>query len=254
MRNRYIATSFAALFAASLLTARNGAAQHGHGGDHSAGHSAGHSRGQAHAGPRAGGHPGGRILSGPRQSSIRHGVAARHDAWSVRPVHHAPRVRHGLHVGMGVGTRRYHAAQYAHGYSVYGAPYFGFGCGYPYAYAYGYRYTNGRTGRTIDTSPPLALRVAGPGVVSDDDSLVVEEVSATIVRVLWRNDSRLVEEVGLFQADTAQTVLAVPMIRAAPLTALFEPDEAVAFVGLTVGWPNGRRSTRLLPFRVPEAR
>jgi hypothetical protein len=118
MRNRYIATSFAALFAASLLTARNGAAQHGHGGDHSAGHS----RGQAHAGPRAGGHPGGRILSGPRQSSIRHGVAARHDAWSVRPVHHAPRVRHGLHLGMGVGTRRYHAAQYAHGYSVYGPP------------------------------------------------------------------------------------------------------------------------------------
>ena len=94
----------------------------------------------------------------------------------------------------------------------------------------------------------------GPGVVSGDDILVVEEVSATVVRVSWRNDGRLVEEVGLFLADTAQTVLAVQMIRAAPFTALFEPDEAVAFIGLTVVWPNGRRSTTLLPFRVPEAR
>ena len=105
---------------------------------------------------------------------------------AVRPVHHdAPRVRHGLHVGIGVGTRRYHDAQYAHGYSVHGAPYVGFGFGYPYAYAYGYRYANGRTGRIIDTSQPPALRVVGPGVVSGDDILVVEEVSATVVRLSW---------------------------------------------------------------------
>ena len=254
MRNRYTAASLATLFAASLLMVRGAAAQHGHGSSHSSGHSGGHSGGHAQGGTHVGGHSGGRILSGPPQSSIRRGVVERHDAVNAGPLHHdALRVRHGLHVGIGVGTRRYHDARYAHGYSYYGAPCFGLGFGYPYAYPYGHRYANARAARTIDNSQPSALRVVGPGVVSDGDSLVVEKISPTIVRVSWRSDGRPVEEVGLFLADTAETVLAVQTLRAAPFTALFEPDEAVAFIGLTVVWPNGRSSTTLLPFRVPEA-
>lgn len=255
MRNRYTAASFATLFAASLLMVRSASAQHGHGSSHSSGHRGGHSGGHAQGGAHVGGHSGGRTLSAPFQNSTRRGVVARHGASSVRALHHdALIVRHGLHVGMGVGMRRYHDARYAHGYSFYGVPHLGFGFGNPYAYRADYRYANARTVRTIDTTQPSALRVVGPGVVSDADSLLVEEISATIVRVSWWSDGRPVEEVGLFLADTAENVLAVQTIRAAPFTALFEPDDAVAFIGLTVVWPNGRRSTTLLPFRVPEAR
>lgn len=153
---------------------------------------------------------------------------------------------------MGVRSWRYRDARYAHGYSVYGVP--SFALGYPYAYPADSRYASARTARTFDASRPSALQVAGPGVVSDADTLLVEEISATIVRVSWRSDGRPIEEVGLFLADMAETVLAIQTIRAAPFTALFEPGDTVAFIGLTVVWPNGGRSTTLLPLRRPGGR
>ncbi len=102
-----------------------------------------------------------------------------------------------------------------------------------------------------DTPPPLAGRVAVPGP-SGTDSLVVEQATlsgertVSVLRVSWRPMGRQAEEVALFLADTAQAILAVQTVRAPPFAAVFEPPAETVFAGMTVVWPSGSKSTRLV--------
>ena len=96
------------------------------------------------------------------------------------------------------------------------------------------------------------LAVAGTGV---GDSLVVEQVSVmdlvptTAVRLTWRSAGLEAEQVVLFLADTAQSTLAAQTLRAPPHTALFEAPAGTAFAGMSVLWPDGTTSTRIVPYR-----
>jgi hypothetical protein len=111
--------------------------------------------------------------------------------------------------------------------------------------------------RVSDTRPALGRQLVVPGTGSAaGDSLVVERVSvmdvvpAAALRLTWRNVGLEAEQVTLFLADTAQGVLAAQALRAAPFTALFEPLPGTAFAGMTVVWPDGTTSTRVVPYRV----
>lgn len=107
-----------------------------------------------------------------------------------------------------------------------------------------------------DTRPTLGRQLAVPGTGSAaGDSLVVERVSvmdvvpATALRLTWRNAGLQPQQVALFLADTAQGVLAAQTLRAPPFRALLEPPPGTAFAGMTVVWPDGTTSTRLVPYR-----
>ncbi len=72
------------------------------------------------------------------------------------------------------------------------------------------------------------------------------ERATPILRVSWEPMGRQAEEVALFIADSAQAILAVQTVRAPPFTALFEPPVEAVFAGMTVVWPSGSKSTRLV--------
>ncbi|HKT58966.1 MAG TPA: hypothetical protein VJQ46_02885 [Gemmatimonadales bacterium] len=110
--------------------------------------------------------------------------------------------------------------------------------------------------RGLDEGPSLGRHIAVPGTGSPaGDSLVVERVSVMdvvptrAVRLTWRSAGLQAEQVAFFLADSAQAVLRAQTLRAPPFTALFEPPPGTAFAGMTVGWPDGTTSTRLVPYR-----
>ncbi|MGH7629916.1 MAG: hypothetical protein ACREOF_11165, partial [Gemmatimonadales bacterium] len=111
------------------------------------------------------------------------------------------------------------------------------------------------TPQAFEARPTLGrqLAVAGTGVAAD--SLVVERVSvmdlvpATAVRLTWRHAGLEAEQVVLFLADTAQSTLAAQTLRGPPYTALFEPPAGTASAGMSVLWPDGTTSTRVVPLR-----
>lgn len=144
---------------------------------------------------------------------------------------------HGLHVGVGLGFLPFFGP-----WNSYAVPYYGYpGPPYPIGPYEG---------------PPLGPRIAVPGVGEAGDSLVVEpvsvmgEVPTTALRITWQDDGREAEEVALFLADTAQTVLVVQTLTAPPYTALLEPPPETAFAGMTAVWPNGTKATRLVAYQV----
>lgn len=69
-----------------------------------------------------------------------------------------------------------------------------------------------------------------------------------MVRLTWQDRGRQVE-VGLFLADSMQTVLAVQTMRSPPFTALFEPTPDATVAGVTVVWTRGTSSTTLVEYR-----
>ncbi len=106
----------------------------------------------------------------------------------------------------------------------------------------------------IEARPARGRQLAVPGT-GVGDSLVVERVSvmdlvpATAVRLTWRSAGLEAEQVALFLADTAQSTLAAQTLRAPPHTALFEVPAGTAFAGMSVLWPDGTTSTRIVPYR-----
>jgi hypothetical protein len=138
----------------------------------------------------------------------------------------------------------------------YASPYY-YGRSYysyrgPYAsrrayYLYGDDYAPEGAGDSAAIAPAVVTRVSAEG-----DSLILEGVTATIVRVTWRaGGAGSVREVRLFLADSARAPVAAQTLRAAPFTALFEPTPAAAFVGVTLLRPDGTSTTTLLPYRAP---
>jgi hypothetical protein len=117
------------------------------------------------------------------------------------------------------------------------------------------------TGQAGDTLPAAESkqvadpRVAVAGVGGAGDSLVVErvsvvdEVTRTGVRLTWKDAGEPAEEVTLFLADATRNVLAVQSVRAPLYSALFEPPPGTAFAGMTVMWPDGSASTRVVAYR-----
>ncbi|MGH7630502.1 MAG: hypothetical protein ACREOF_14190 [Gemmatimonadales bacterium] len=156
--------------------------------------------------------------------------------------HDAFDLHHGIHVGVGLGFLPFYGPWTGYAYPYYGDPYA------RGAYPDQQPYTRGVAG------PRIA--VSGPGGAGD--SLVVEELETypggdpeALVRVSWLDGGRQAEEVALFLADSAQSVLAVQTVRAPPYTALFEPPDGAVFAGVTVVWPAGTKSTSLVAFRKP---
>lgn len=117
------------------------------------------------------------------------------------------------------------------------------------------------TGRAADRRPAGGVkqvvdpRVAVAGAGGAGDSLVVERVSVvdrvtrTGLRLTWKDAGQPAEEVMLFLADTTRNPLAVQTVRAPQYTALFEPPPGTAFAGMTVVWPDGSASTRVVAYR-----
>ena len=147
--------------------------------------------------------------------------------------------RHGLHVGIVVGALPFYSFWNGFAYPYYGRPYYGYPdtVGRPPEYGY-------------EGIPRPGDRIAVPGKTGAD-SLVVEQVTEDIVRLTWQDRGRQVEEVGLFLADSRQTVLAVQTMRTPPFTALFEPPPEATAAGVTVLWPRGTSSTTLVEYRAP---
>jgi hypothetical protein len=116
-------------------------------------------------------------------------------------------------------------------------------------------------GRAADTLPAGEIRpvvdprVAVVGAAGVGDSLVVERVSVvdkvtrTGLRLTWKDAGQPAEEVTLFLADATRSVLAVQTVRTPSYTALFEPPPGTAFAGITVVWPDGSTSTRVVAYR-----
>jgi hypothetical protein len=105
--------------------------------------------------------------------------------------------------------------------------------------------------------PTLGRKVAAAGIAPDaGDSLLVERVSvmdvvpATVLRLTWRSAGLEAAQVALFLADSAQAVLASQTLHGQPFTALLDPPPGTAYAGLTVEWPDGTTTSRLLPYRV----
>lgn len=132
--------------------------------------------------------------------------------------------------------------------------------GYPYASTGGTYGTDTSTAREMsrvsDTRSTLGRQLAVPSAGGTmGDTLLVEQeslmdiVPRTVLRLTWRNRGLDAAQVALFLADTAQGVLAAQTLRSPPFTALFEPPPGMAFAGMTVVWPDGTVSTRLVPYR-----
>lgn len=92
--------------------------------------------------------------------------------------------------------------------------------------------------------PTVVLR--GAGRVGDE--LVAERVDGNIVRLTWRDDAERIQEVEFTIADPGQKVLASQTVRAAPFTALFDIAPDIAYVGVTLHYTDGVKSTTLLPY------
>ena len=116
-------------------------------------------------------------------------------------------------------------------------------------------------GRAADPLPAGEIRpvvdpraaVAGAGGVGDSLVMervsVVDKVTGTGLRLTWKDAGQPAEEVTLFLADATRSVLAVQTVRTPPYTALFEPPPGTAFAGMTVVWPDGSTSTRVVAYR-----
>jgi hypothetical protein len=117
------------------------------------------------------------------------------------------------------------------------------------------------TGPAGDTLPAGEIkqgvdpRVAVAGAGGAGDSLVVERVSVvgrvtrTGVRLTWQDAGQPAGEVTLFLADATRNPLAMQAVRAPFYSALFEPPPGTAFAGMTVVWPDGSASTRVVAYR-----
>lgn len=274
------------VFLPSPLRAQHGGHGGGHGGHRGAGVATGHGGSRsAHGGGLFGhGRVSGRALAGegrlgttgrgylsPRASRLPalaqgHGPVYRdrahdgpghpdigiaHDHRRISLQHYAFGVHHGLGVGITLGY-----LPFFNPWNRYAYPYYD---RYPY-YRDGYPpdplLNRGDPGPQADSVPADTLaasanRVAVPGPTGRD-SLVVERVplaeerAPPILRVTWQERDQRAEEVALFLADSTQVVLAVQTLRVPPFTAFFEPPTGTAFAGMTVVWPNGSKSTRLV--------
>lgn len=273
MRGPSIALFPAAILLLTLAFPVTAQAQHSAGGGHGSGHGVGGFSGHGvHAGGHvstpAGGHFGGGHLGsgisrggfgGFDHRGVQHfdgldrfhgfdGFHAFHRFDHVRgfdpfhgshPLHgfHGFGFRHGLHVGIGLGA----------------LPFFSFwnGFAYPYYDRPFYKYPD-TVGRPPDYGyegiPRPGDRIAVPGKTGSD-SLVIEQVTDSMVRLTWQDRGRQVEEVGLFLADSTPTVLAVQTMRSPPFTALFEPTPDATVAGVSVVWAGGTSSTTLIEYR-----
>ena len=114
-----------------------------------------------------------------------------------------------------------------------------------------------RASRRVSDLPTLGRQVAAAGIAPEaGDSLVVDRVSvmdvvpATVLRLTWRSSSLEAAQVALFLADSAQAVLASQTLKGPPFTALLAPPPGTSYAGVTVVWPDGSTSSRLVPYRV----
>jgi hypothetical protein len=172
----------------------------------------------------------------------------RHGHATVRPPAGVVRDR----IRVRVGTRRLHDHSFGHGgrrARVVIVPF-----AYPY-YLYGpYGVAQPRY-LASPYYPRTVTRVAGQPesqTVAADSSLVVEQISTTVLRLTWLHDGRAAEiprEVRLFLADGEEQVLALQAVHAAPFTALFDANARAAYAGVRVVYADGRRSTTLLPLQ-----
>ena len=102
--------------------------------------------------------------------------------------------------------------------------------------------------------PAVEERRAGRSKIIDvtgssgDRSLRATSVGDSIVRVTWTGEARGAEEISLFIADSEQRVLVTQTVREAPYTALFETASGIAFVGVSVLYEDGVRTTTLVPY------
>jgi hypothetical protein len=94
-------------------------------------------------------------------------------------------------------------------------------------------------------------RIAVPGSAGAGDSLVVEEVSPGSVRLTWNGGGREADQVGLFLADSARTVLGIETVAGPPYSATLDAPPSATLAGVTVVWPRGGSSTTLVQFRAP---
>jgi hypothetical protein len=163
--------------------------------------------------------------------------------------HHRFHHFHGFHHGHRFGHfhrfHRFHGFHHLHGFHGFGfhhglhagvvlggLPFFGFwnGFAYPYSGRLHSIYYGGYYGRQSDDYPAAegrspessyegiprpGDRIAVPGETRTE-SLVVDQVTDGIVRLAWQSRDRRVAEVGLFLADSNQTVLAVQTKRQPP--------------------------------------
>lgn len=179
-------------------------------------------------------------------TGIHHGHAEfgfQHDAFGLH---------HGLGVGVTLGFLPFFGPWNGYAYPYYGDPY-----AYRDPYARDAPSNQADTLQRADTVPAgdtqvaVSGRVAVPGP-SGTDSLIVESVAppgeraTPILRVTWEPMGRQAEEVALFVADSSQAILAVQTVRGPPFAALFEPPGETVFAGITVVWPTGSKSTRLI--------
>jgi hypothetical protein len=78
---------------------------------------------------------------------------------------------------------------------------------------------------------------------------LMDVVPKAVLRVTWQNPGLPAAQVALFLAGSDQAMLSTQTLRSPPFTALFEPPPGTAFVGMTVVWPDGTLSTRIVPYR-----
>jgi hypothetical protein len=275
----------AGLIAAALL-ARGPGLAYGHGGRGGGGHGGG---GGGHGGFGGGGHGGFGGHGGGHFGSIGHGIGAGHGGgfalggglghaggfahvdtvphhgfvsrWGFgslnaffgrRPLghHHNPLfVGHGLHVGFGLGAPFY-------GYPFYGYPFYGYGYpfGYPYPYFSSYSSSIGASSSVYGNNYAPQTEPAAPSPGRVGDELVVEQVSNSVLRLTWRDDGYPIEEVGLFLADREEKVLAVQTLRVGPFTAMLDIAPGTAYVGVTILYTDGMKTTTLIPYQAPGRR
>jgi len=70
------------------------------------------------------------------------------------------------------------------------------------------------------------------------------------LRLTWPNEHKIAAgQVALFLADSAKKILSAQTIRAAPFTAVFDPDPRTAFTGMTVVLPGGTLATQFIPYK-----
>jgi hypothetical protein len=109
----------------------------------------------------------------------------------------------------------------------------------------------------VSDLPTLGRQVAAAGIAPEaGDSLVVDRVSvmdvvpATVLRLTWRSSGLEATQVALFLADSAQAMLASQTLKGPPFTALLAPPPGTSYAGVTVVWPDGTTSSRLVPYLV----
>ena len=229
-----------ALIAVAAFGSGSLLAQHGHGGGHG-GHAGGHLAGHGghggghHSGGLAGGHVGlghgSRVVGGGhfgelgRVGHVGGGLAIAHDHVFDDLAHHDVLfAHHGVHVGLIIGVPFYPA--------------------YPY-YALNYPLIGYYYGRYRIPPPP------GDQYATGEAGELAVEVNANVLRLTWREGNRVVQEAALFVADSGERVLAVQTVRAPPFTALFDVTPDIAYIGATLVYDDGTKSTTLVPYTAP---